>query len=507
MKNISKKLIGAYIIIVSAIILFLSIMIMYSKADSDEMTSHCPYDSYTLQAMTWRDGRIALDKNYKWLELAVLNDTYFSSHSMEDPEAYKEFFYDENGEFIEYEENQYYVSFPPFPSVPMYLLSFIFGADTPSNLIGILYGIGAFIFAILLCRKFNLSYIYGICAGILLTAACSAYHLFSGGMSGSVWYMAQLLSLFLTTASFFFIHGDKDRHIYTAFILLGFAVGCRPFQILYYFYFAFVIWKKYNYKFLKTIKFYIPAAVIGICYMVYNYIRFGNIMEFGHNYLPEMMLAPEGQFSLYYVTVNYKDMFLRLPEFKADTIEFNLFGFACWITNVLFIIGILGLFLYIVNRLKNKERLEQSDIKQGSGVEIIILFILIVIHFVLTMSHKTLGMVQFGSRYTIDILPAMLMMTILTLQTILRSKNYVYKYMFNYIGFMCIVWGTYINVSAAYKYMTGEGFVYDISILNGLSYFVIATSIIFVTIVFIKDKKHKFKKINNEEIETESISE
>ena len=499
MNNISKKLIGAYIIIISSIILFMSIAIMYSKAGSDKMTSHCAYDSYTLQAMTWRDGRIALDHNYPWLELAVLNDTYFNSHSMNDYEAYRDYFYDENGNFIEYDESEYYVSFPPFPSIPMFLLSFIFGSDTPSNLVGILYGIGAFIFAILLCRKFKLSYLYGICGGILLTAACSAYHLFSGGMSGSVWYMAQLLSLFLTTASFFFIHGNKDRHIYTAFILLGFAVGCRPFQILYYFYFAYVVWKKYNYKFLKTIKFYIPAAIIGICYMVYNYIRFGNIMEFGHNYLPEMMLAPEGQFSLYYVTVNYKDMFLKLPKINANTLEFSLFGFACWITNVLFIIGLFGLILYIISRLKRKD-IDSKIKKKSSGIEILILFILIAIHFVLTMSHKSLGMVQFGSRYTIDILPATLMMTILTLQTILRSKDYVYKYLFNFIGFICIVYGTYINVSAAYKYTAGENFVYDISLLNKLSYFIIITSVVFATIVFIKAKKHRIKKISNEEV-------
>ena len=65
---------------------------------------HNDWDSYTLQALAWREGRTALSQNYSWLELAVYN-------------------------------GQYYVSFPPLPSVVMLPLTYIWGADTPNNVV------------------------------------------------------------------------------------------------------------------------------------------------------------------------------------------------------------------------------------------------------------------------------------------------------------------------------------------------------------------------------------
>ncbi len=62
------------------------------------------WDSYTLQAMAWRQGRMDLGRNYEWLELAVY-------------------------------QGRYYVSFPPLPSVLMLPLTFVFGYETPSNLV------------------------------------------------------------------------------------------------------------------------------------------------------------------------------------------------------------------------------------------------------------------------------------------------------------------------------------------------------------------------------------
>ena len=49
-----------------------------------------PYNSYLLQALSWLDGRLDLGSNYEWLELAIYNGKYF-------------------------------VSFPPFPSICLFL--------------------------------------------------------------------------------------------------------------------------------------------------------------------------------------------------------------------------------------------------------------------------------------------------------------------------------------------------------------------------------------------------
>ena len=68
------------------------------------LLSHSAWDSYTLQAMAWRRGSLSLGRNYPWLELAVY-------------------------------QGEYYVSFPPFPSVVLLPFTFLFGENTPNNLI------------------------------------------------------------------------------------------------------------------------------------------------------------------------------------------------------------------------------------------------------------------------------------------------------------------------------------------------------------------------------------
>ena len=68
------------------------------------LLAHCPWDSYTLQAQAWLEGRTDLGQDISYLELAIYN-------------------------------GKYYVSFPPFPSVIMLPFVLIFGTDTPNNLI------------------------------------------------------------------------------------------------------------------------------------------------------------------------------------------------------------------------------------------------------------------------------------------------------------------------------------------------------------------------------------
>ena len=66
-----------------------------------------PYNSYTLQALAWQKGQLGLGQDYPWLELAIYGGDWF-------------------------------VSFPPVPSVVMLPFTLVFGAETPDNLI-ILY--------------------------------------------------------------------------------------------------------------------------------------------------------------------------------------------------------------------------------------------------------------------------------------------------------------------------------------------------------------------------------
>ena len=65
-KRVLTNVIAVVLIIV---VLFTFYMFMFANTNNDGKQAVCTqlYDSYTLQAMQWREGRIKLDKDYPWL--------------------------------------------------------------------------------------------------------------------------------------------------------------------------------------------------------------------------------------------------------------------------------------------------------------------------------------------------------------------------------------------------------------------------------------------------------
>ena len=396
---------SAIAIALATLFFFLIILGTFFKAGSTEIMTHSPYDTYTLQAMAWRDGRTDLGKDYPWLELAVINDDYLKEHGRDDYESYREIFGGVNEKVTAPEGSRYYVSFPPVPSVTMYILSFIFGAETPSALVSVFYTVTAFLFAILALRRLNVKTCDAIGVAAIGIFSSSAFFLACNKMTGGVWFQAQTMALMFTMIAFYAIFSENKVTNYFSFAFLALAVGCRPFQILYFVFLAYVIAKKYDFKIFKTWTYYISPAVIGGCYMVYNYVRFKNPLEFGHNYLPEFMRMPDGQFGTVYLKENYKTAFLTFPETKDGALSFSHFGFAFYVSNVIFmalaVLLIAKIIIAIYYYVAENEKPVVSEI-----VPIAILILLLAAHLFLLMLHKTWGGWQFGSRYVVDLIPA-----------------------------------------------------------------------------------------------------
>ena len=494
--NETKKNKDIIIILIFATIFFLISAYIHLASGQTTLLQHDIFDSYTDQALSWREGRTTVDY-LPWHELAVLNDEYYSTHSKDDCEAYRNFFYGDSSKLINHISNKYYVSFPPLPTVPMFILTFFFGSNTPNFLMNMLYAAGAFIFAALLIRRLKFSLLYSIMGATFITVASSAFFLSNCYIGGSVWFQAQLLSLFLTMAAFYFIHGNKKSEYFTAMILLALAVGCRPFQLIYFFYFAYILYKKHDSNLFKTIKYYIFPAIIGGCYMLYNYVRFGNVFEFGHNYLPEFRLAADGQFNISYIGKNLKELLFKLPVINSESrLEFDNYGFAFWITNVLFIVLISVIitkfFKYISGPKSNKRAVVfRKNYKFSSAI----LFILITIHFILILLHKTLGMYQFGSRYTIDILPATLMLTCILIKPEYKraKKQGKHLYLFNYISGICLLVGVPLNVISAYKIYTTKVASYNISSIVAYIVFLVIISMLYLIYYLVNVLNYKNK--------------
>ena len=369
MKELLKKLRGIDIGMLCIPALMLLGYIFIHMLFGGTLLSYNCWDSYSLQAMSWLSGRLDMGKNYEWLELAVYN-------------------------------GKYYLSFPPLPSVVMLPFVLLFGERTPSNLVSALYGIFTAMIAYKILKKagmkrggavfFAIAYVWG--SNMLWLST-----------SGGVWFLAQGLNMLLLTACVYFA---QQKMRVAAYAMAALAVGCRPFSVcmflplMAYFYMADKDRPMAD-RIRGQIRSLIIPAFIALCYMLYNYVRFGNVLEFGHNYLPEFTESEKGQFSLSYILPNLYNLLLRPVTLRADlTLEYPLFdGFMFYIANPMFLIWFAAVVKDVLQKKLDVVRL--------------CIVIAILAELLLLCAHKTLGGWQFGARYTVDMLPMALMYLLL----------------------------------------------------------------------------------------------
>lgn len=70
--------------------------------------------------------------------------------------------------------------------------------------------------------------------------------------------------------------------------------------------------------FLKHMYWFVVPTIVGLAYLLLNALRFGDPFEFGHNYLPEFLEAPNGQFSFKYLSNNLSS-YLQAPKLSAES--------------------------------------------------------------------------------------------------------------------------------------------------------------------------------------------
>jgi hypothetical protein len=334
-----------------------------------DVFEHSPRDSFTLMAQAWRKGLLHLEKDYPWLELAIY-------------------------------EGNYYVSFPSVPALVMLPLTFIFGDNTPNTIVTGCYLMGGYMAGYHLCRRFRKPADAQFFA-LFLTMGCNMMYL---SLTGDVWNQGQLLCFFLTTMCALGITGKTRAQWGWGLFCLALSVGCRPFQAVYV---PFALWMLYQNlqreretgfwtTILRGIPFVIAPALVAVLLGWYNWARFGNPIEFGHNYLPEFTRDPDKpQLGLQYIWNNLTGL-LRLPLFNEKRLEFPLFnGFAFWMANPIFVTA----GICVVTKWWNRSwDVGDTLLCIGFGLEIFLLLI-----------HKTFGGWQFGARYLCDLIPMMML--------------------------------------------------------------------------------------------------
>ena len=346
---------------IMALMLVLVLLVLHA-ASGTPVFAPSAYNSYTLQALAWRRGLPYLQQDVPHLELAIKDGLYF-------------------------------VSFPPVPSIPLYLLSFIFGDHTPDGLLVKLYALIAYLAMYQALRHQGRQDMYAALSSFLLCAASSMLPLL---LSGAVWYQAQVMAFMFTALA---VSDMLARHYTSALLCYALSVGCRPFNVLYgiLLLYIFLINTKVSKPSLKTaVKSILPGVLLGLCvagaYAWYNYIRFGSPFEFGHNYLPEFSFQGGQQFSLSHIQKNAATFILGLPfEQGEDGLALRSFGFSLFIANPALLL-IMVLFCADV-------------LKRRAGAYEALIIVLFALHLLLLLSHRTFGGFQFGARYAVDLIP------------------------------------------------------------------------------------------------------
>ena len=331
------------------------------------------YNTYTRQALAWRQGLLHLPQDYPWLELAVY------------PQVYKD-------GMLLLEVANYYVSFPPLPSVVLLPLTYIFGENTPDNLLVKLYGLtGCFaIYATL--KKAGNSRLAAAVLAFLITTASSALPMM---LNGAVWYHAQMLAFMLMCLSIMLMLKDMPTG---SLFLYALSVACRPFDALYgpLLYFVYLRTHKKQ-PFKQTALRLLPGTMLGLCVAGglawYNGARFGNVLEFGHNYLPEFSFQGGIQFSADHVQNHLKTFLWGSPLSKGFDGRYSFEGFGYSL-----LLACPAITLMLLQTLWDLMRKQFSFAKLAT-------LLFMATHLFLLLMHRTFGGYQLGARYVVDLLP------------------------------------------------------------------------------------------------------
>lgn len=364
-------------------------LLCYHDLAGGTLLAHNVYDSYSLQAENWLHGSLGIadGENYPWLELAVY-------------------------------AGNYYQSFPPVPGVLLLPLVAAAGAaeGVPSNLV---------------CGAFGLLAAAGVyaafwrrgappAAAAFFAAFCTAgSNLFWLMTSGGVWFLAQVVGFCLAAWGLFWAQGKSAAARALAGFCFAAAVGCRPFYVL-----PLVLWGLWLLREVARRRLapaallpaFAPVALLAAGMMAYNAARFGSVLEFGHNYLPEFQRAAHGQFSLSYLLPNLLNLLRPVTIDAAGRLQFEHFnGFCLFIANPLFLYwGLAGAAAvrqaWICRNEKNGKK--STDCKNlvpdaapalpfpHGGLALGLCFAAVTL---LTCMHRTLGGWQFGARYLVDL--------------------------------------------------------------------------------------------------------
>ena len=328
-------------------------------------------------------------------------------------------------------KGKYYCYYGVTPVFTVLLpLSLITGEVYYSNVICIVYGTLIMIFLLRIylriLERFKIKFSYLMEFLIFLTI-CLTMELFSLRLTPNFYQAVDLCGVFWLLFCFWNILNIKSKVPIRLFLIglsYGLMVLTRPVYVFYFIPIIIVVFKYlYNNKKINLkniLLFFIPIIVMAIFQMIYNYIRFENIFEFGQTYQLTINDTSSLDFDLGIVingllsfVFNPPKLFRYFPYIKYKNAAVNN-------GNVIYTDMVFGLlwhpFLIILFSIRN--RFKNKKYKKIMFYTIILLIICL-IQLITDITYA--GVIQ---RYLSDVLPTLTLIALFYwLLYISESKN------------------------------------------------------------------------------------
>lgn len=166
---------------------------------------------------------------------------------------------------------------------------------------------------------------------------------------------------------FYLLYDEKEKNRYMLFgsIFLSLAIVCRPNMIFVFILGLFIIYKKLTKK--NIIPYFMPYILFGVILMYINYIRFGNIFEFGIKYQLSVVNMNYLKFDFSTILNGIYTYLLRIPNFitqfpyitnNVSMIDYYGFYFNTSTGNGIIPMSVIGLALPFVYKKTDKKILK-----------------------------------------------------------------------------------------------------------------------------------------------------
>ena len=396
----------------------------YLIASGPRLKRHSQYNHFVYLAEGWLDGRLSLkgqppnENDWARVEVLTLSDGRTVRGKFGSTGATDRFYFTKGGsetigpEEIRSRDSVRYVSFPPFPAVPM--LPFVAAAGLRFNdvVFTVLWAAFNPVLLFMLLRELvRRGYSKRTLRDDLwLTALLgvgSVYY--TSAVLGQVWYTAHVVAV---TITILYAWASLDaRYPIRAGLLLGIGFATRP--PLGYMFPLFVweavrvaggwkaLWDGVRHRhrlpaglFPRLLKCALPALGILVLLFIYNKARFDKFTMFGHEYLNiawKERVERWGLFNYHFLSRNLAASLVLLPKIFVTYpfVQYSRHGMSIFVTspNLAWLFG----------------RREPSPLAPG-------LWITILAAALPSLLYQNSGYQQFGYRFLLDYLPYLIML-------------------------------------------------------------------------------------------------